>query len=230
MLGSISFLTTLPVKGDVEKLRRNLWIFTYTAIFIGLVIAIPDFIRWYAGIDLRFLAVVLYVAIEGINHIDGLIDFGDALFAPENRKREALKDVNTGAGGIAMAVIYFLLLYHILQLSDAFQIIFSQIVAKFSMLLLMVISKPCWEGMGSYMMEFAGYRDLILASPPLFIAGYLAGVNSVFAFVLTLVVVLMLKSYSEKKFGGVSGDIIGAANCITFVSSLILLKFFYALI
>lgn len=225
MLGSISFLTTLPFKGDVEKLRRNLWTFTYTAIFIGLVIAVPDFVRRYAGIDLRFLAVVLYVAIEGINHIDGLIDFGDALFAPENRKREALKDTNTGVGGIATATIYFLLLYHILQLSDAFQIIFSQTVAKFSMLLLMVISKPCWEGMGSYMMEFAGYRDLILAVPPLLVVGYMAGMNSVFAFILALAVVLMLRSYSEKKFGGVSGDIIGATNCITFVSSLILLKF-----
>ncbi|WP_290597629.1 MULTISPECIES: adenosylcobinamide-GDP ribazoletransferase [unclassified Archaeoglobus] len=224
MLGSsIAFLTTIPIKGDIEKLRRNLWTFTYTAVVIGLIIAIPDFVRQYAGFDIRFLAVALYMAVEGINHIDGLIDFGDAFFAPESRKKEALKDTNTGAGGIATAILYLVLLYHTLQLSNAIQIIFAQIAAKFSMLLLMVTSKPSWEGMASYMMEFAGFKDVFIALPPLIVAGYLIGLNSVYAIAMTIVVVLILKGYSEKKFGGINGDIIGSANCITFLSSLLTL-------
>jgi len=225
MLGSsIAFLTTIPIKGGVEKLRRNLWTFTYTAVLIGLIVSIPDFLRQYIGLDIRFLAVALYIAVEGINHIDGLIDFGDSLFAPESRKKEALKDTNTGAGGIAIAILYLILLYHSLQFSSAMQIIFAQIAAKFSMLLLMVTSKPSWEGMASYMMEFAGLKDLLIALPPLIVAGYLVGLNSLYAIAVTILVVLILKGYSEKKFGGINGDIIGSANCIAFLFSLLTLS------
>ncbi|WP_456468021.1 adenosylcobinamide-GDP ribazoletransferase [Archaeoglobus sp.] len=219
---SIAFLTPIPVKGDVEKLRRNLWVFTYTAVIIGLIIAIPDFVRQHLGVDIRFLAIAFYIAAEGINHIDGLIDFGDAIFAPESRKREALKDTNTGAGGIAVAIIYFILLYHALQNVDAVQVIFSQIAAKYSMLLIMAASRPCWEGMASYMMEFAGLRDLIFALPPVAVAGYLAGVKAACALFFAILLVFAVKRYSDTKFGGINGDVIGATNCLTFLSSLLI--------
>ncbi len=219
---SIAFLTPIPVKGDVEKLRRNLWVFTYTAVIIGLIIAIPDFVRQHLGVDIRFLAIAFYIAAEGINHIDGLIDFGDAIFAPESRKREALKDTNTGAGGIAVAIIYFILLYHALQNVDAVQVIFSQIAAKYSMLLIMAASRPCWGGMASYMMEFAGLRDLIFALPPVAVAGYLTGVKTVCALFFAILLVFAVKRYSDMKFGGINGDVIGATNCLTFLSSLLI--------
>ena len=219
---SIAFLTPIPVKGDVEKLRRNLWVFTYTAVIIGLIIAISDFVRQYLGVDIRFLAIAFYIAAEGINHIDGLIDFGDAIFAPESRKREALKDTNTGAGGIAVAIIYFILLYHALQNVDAVQVIFSQIAANYSMLLIMAASRPCWGGMASYMMEFAGLRDLIFALPPVAVAGYLTGVKTVCALFFAILLVFAVKRYSDMKFGGINGDVIGATNCLTFLSSLLI--------
>jgi len=219
---SVSFLTTIPLGGDVEDLRKNLWLFPYTAILISLIISIPYLIRDY--VDVMFLAVVFYLAVEGINHVDGLADFGDALFAPEGKKRDAIKDLNTGTGGVAVVVIYFLMLYSLLLQSGLWEIMLSQVLAKYSMLLLMFTSKPSWEGLGSYFMEGISFRDILIGSFPAVLLCYKIGVVSAFAVAIALALVLSLKIYSEKHFGGINGDVIGSANCLTFVASLAVLK------
>ncbi len=212
---SLSFLTPIPVKGDVEVLRRNLWIFPFTAILIGLIISIPHFIK-----NALFLSLLFYLAGEGINHIDGLADFGDAFFAPENRKRQALKDTITGTGGVAAVVLYLLILHTTLQIASVWQIIFAQVLAKYCMVLLMYISQPAWEGMAKYMMELIGKKDLLIGFLPLLPTAYLSGIASAVALALSILVVLSLRRYSHSKFGGVNGDIIGASNCIVFALSL----------
>jgi adenosylcobinamide-GDP ribazoletransferase len=215
---AISFLTTLPLGGDVEELRKNLWLFPYAAILIALIVSVPHFIRNF--VDIRFLALVLYLGAEGINHVDGLADFGDALFAPKNRKREAIKDLNTGAGGVAVVVVYFLLLYTLLYRSDFWEIALSQVLAKYSMLLLMLLSRPSWDGMGSYFMGKISSKDVFIGAVPVVLLCYKVGIESLAALASGFAVVLLLKAYSEKHFGGVNGDVIGSANCLTFAASL----------
>lgn len=210
---SLGFLTTLPVKGDIEVLRRNLWAFPFVGIFIGAVVSIPAFF------GLWILCIFFYVAIEGVNHVDGLADFGDAFFATENRKKIALKDLNVGTGGVAFLCIYFLLLFYSFQRVEALEIIVAQIFAKFSMLLLLVTSKPAWQGMASFMMEFARKRDVAIGALPLLIA--FLKFSTIVSLFFVILVSLLVKSYAEKKFGGVNGDVIGACNCLTFAGSLL---------
>ncbi|TDA28786.1 MAG: adenosylcobinamide-GDP ribazoletransferase [Archaeoglobi archaeon] len=213
---SIGFLTTLPVKGDVDVLRRNLWIFPYIGLILGTLISIPAFFGF--GV----LCLILYIALEGINHVDGLADFGDAFFAPKNKKREAMKDVQTGAGGVAFLCIYFIVLYHSFLLVKAFEIVISQVFAKYSMLLLLTTSKPSWNGMGAYFMEFARKRDFLAGAIPLTIA--VLEPKSLFALAFAVFITLCLKYYSRSRFGGVSGDVVGAANCLVFASCLLILS------
>jgi adenosylcobinamide-GDP ribazoletransferase len=213
---SMGFLTTLPVKGDVEALRRNLWIFPYIGLLLGILISIP------AMIGLGILCLILYIALEGINHVDGLADFGDAFFAPKDKKMQAMKDVQTGAGGLAFLCIYFLVLYHSFLQVSAFEIAISQVFAKFSMLLLLKTSKPSWEGMAAYFMEFARKRDLFIGAIPLTLA--VLEPKSLFALTFAVFITLCLKYYSSSRFGGVSGDVIGAANCLAFAATLLFLS------
>ncbi len=213
---SIGFLTTLPVKGDVEVLRRNLWIFPYIGLLLGILISIP------ALIGLGILCLVLYIALEGINHVDGLADFGDAFFAPKDKKIQAMKDVQTGAGGLAFLCIYFVLLYHGFLHVGVLEIVISQVLAKFSMLLLLTTSKPSWEGMAAYFMEFARKRDVLFGAIPLTLA--VLEPKSLFALAFTVFITFCLRYYSNSRFGGVSGDVIGAANCLAFASSLLILS------
>ncbi|MEM0215409.1 MAG: adenosylcobinamide-GDP ribazoletransferase [Archaeoglobaceae archaeon] len=209
---SLGFLTTLPVGGDVEVLRRNLWIFPFVGFFLGFLISIPAFF------GLGLLCLLLYLALEGINHVDGLADFGDAFFAPKDKKLKALKDIQLGAGGVAFLCVYFIVLYHSFLSVTAFDIVISQITAKFSMLLLLTTSKPSWEGMGAYFMEFATKRDLIIGSIPLILV--IINIESLIAAISTIFMIFCLKKYAHSRFGGINGDVIGSANCIAFASML----------
>uniref|UniRef100_A0A7J2TI83 Adenosylcobinamide-GDP ribazoletransferase n=1 Tax=Archaeoglobus fulgidus TaxID=2234 RepID=A0A7J2TI83_ARCFL len=214
---SISFLTTIPLKGDIEVLRRNLWIFTFAGTLIGFLISIPSIL------GLWILCLFLYVAIEGINHIDGLADFGDAFFAPREKKMTAMKDVKIGAGGLTFICLYFLVLYYSFQRVEFLEIVFSQTIAKFSMLLLLTTSKPAWNGLGAYMMEFARKRDLFFGSLPLLISALKPSL--IIPALFSILITIAIRRYSEKNFGGVSGDVIGASNCISFASALLICSF-----
>lgn len=215
---SVGFLTTIPVRGDIEFLRRNLWVFPFVGILTGFVTAIPAFF------GLWVLCIFFYVAIEGINHVDGLADFGDAFFAPESRKMNALKDLNIGTGGVVSLCLYFLVLFYSFSKVEFFEIVYAQIFAKFSMLILLVTSKPAWQGMGAFMMEFARKRDLAIGFLPLILA--LFKLSTLISLLFTVLVSFLVKIYAERKFGGVNGDIIGASNCISFATSLILCSVF----
>ena len=163
--------------------------------------------------------VLAYFFIEGINHFDGLVDFGDAVFAPKNRKTEALKDTKIGAGGTAFALVYVLILFQDFTLADVQDIIFSQILAKYSMLVAIIFSKPAWEGMASYMMRFAGKKDILLGSA--IVALFMIIDTSIIeCLAATLLITFIVVKYSEKNFGGINGDVLGALNCIVFATSL----------
>ncbi len=215
---SLGFLTTLPIRGDIEALRRNLWIFPFVGIFTGSFVSVPAIFGFW------ILCILFYVAIEGINHIDGLADFGDAFFAPEDRKKIALKDLNLGTGGAVFISIYFLFLFYSFQRVGVLEIIASQVFAKFSMLLLLVTSKPAWEGMAKFMMEFAKKRDVAIGAIPLLIA--FIKLSTLVSLFFAILVSFLVRKYAEKKFGGVNGDTIGACNCITFANSLLICSIF----
>ncbi len=213
---AISFLSTIPAGGDFEAFRRNLWVMPYAGVIIGAVIAIPLLLPP----SFRLLALPLYIAVEGINHIDGLADFGDAVFAPGNRKREALKDLRVGAGGIVFVATYLILLFHLLSRANPLSVIFSQMLAKHSMLLLLVTSKPAWPGMAAEMMRHARSKDLLFGSLPLLFVAVKPSL--IFAVASAVLLALAIAEYGERHFSGVSGDLLGATNCIVFTAALIL--------
>jgi adenosylcobinamide-GDP ribazoletransferase len=219
---AIGFFTTIPVKSDIEELRKNLWFFPFAGAVVGMMIAAPLYIFQIFSPSLLLLSVLIYIMVEGINHIDGLADFGDALFAPQSRKTEALKDTKTGAGGITFVVVYLLVLFQTLPPADFLTVVFAQILAKYGMLLLMVTSDPCWKGMASYFMETAKKSHLVTGFLPVIPFLYLDFLTAVIIFVTALIVVYVLKKYSEGKFGGINGDVLGATNCIVFAHVLLL--------
>lgn len=229
LIGSLGFFSTIPIGRDVnsfEALRRNLWIMPITGAVVGTIIAIPTFFLKMLSNKALFLSVLIYLAVEGLNHVDGLSDFGDAIFAPGDRRFQALKDTKTGVGGTVTVCIYmFTLMYAFMSIESVVVIVNSQIMAKYGMLLLLTTTKPLWNGLASCMMEFANVRDLVLGSV---IVVILTGVCSliyprvILINPILLVLALAYRSFVIRSFGGVNGDIIGALNCIVFASGLIL--------
>ncbi|MDI9645919.1 MAG: adenosylcobinamide-GDP ribazoletransferase [Archaeoglobales archaeon] len=222
---AIAFLTTIPIEGEFEHFKRNLWMIPYVGALIGFLISIPYLLKdaGYFIPFLAFCAILIYVAIEGINHMDGLADFGDAFFAPESKKIQALKDTRTGAGGVVFLTLYLIILFHLLDKAQALDLIISQFFAKYSMLLMLVFSKPAWEGIASELMKHARKRDVLVASLP--ISFFIINPDFVLSALISIITAFFLKKYGEKNFGGINGDLAGAANCLSFILSLGLLQF-----
>ena len=230
LLGAIGFLTTLPAGGDetsFEAFRRRIYVMPLAGFLIGLLCALANSLLSLVG--LSFLAPASFLAVEGINHLDGLADFGDSLFAPRSRKRDAMKDLKTGAGGTVFVVLWTLAISisaSRMSLPELFVFsLFAEVSAKSGMLLAITFSRPAWEGMGSYMMEYAskGATLLVLAFAAVVsaVVQLISGYGVLYAFAFSLVVSLLVMAYSHRTFGGVSGDVFGAINCFALASCLV---------
>jgi adenosylcobinamide-GDP ribazoletransferase len=237
LAGALGFFSRIPVGRNAESydsLRKNLWILPIVGIVLGILIAIPAYVVYAISKKILFVAILFYLAVEGINHVDGLADFADSIFAPKHRKLEALKDLKTGVGGTIAVCIYVLTLMvsftNLSGLELVVAIVNSQMMAKFGMLLLLTTTKPLWNGLASSMMEFASKRDLIVG----------LAVISAFSAVCVIVcpkvlwvnsaligICVAYRGKIVKDYGGVNGDMVGALNCIVFASGLVLFSALY---
>jgi adenosylcobinamide-GDP ribazoletransferase len=199
---------------------------------VNNVIAIPsDFLSALipAAMTIAFLLVL-----TGLQHFDGLIDLGNAvgLRNLHDRKMKAHAWTVTHWGAVlAMTVEFtaflglFLVIWFFTNPWFAFAVIFaSEVAAKLSMVTIVWIGKPSHKGLGSIFLAKAKKTLNIMAYIIAFIV-----VLPIFAFLgslpLSLATVAVvfssipiaagMEKVSNKVFGGVSGDMIGATNEIT---------------
>ena len=219
----ISFFSTLNAGGNFDSLRGNLYIIPVTGAVIGIFIAVPAVLL--AVINAGFLVILIYLAVEGINHVDGLSDFFDAVFAPPARKLEALKDINSGTGGNVAITIYIIMLTVFFSKVGVYEIFFtilvSQILAKQAMLQLMLSLNPLWDGMASEFTKYRKNRDYysyIFTLSVLGLTGFQYPYQVIGSAMVYLLITFGFIRYIRKRFGGINGDMIGALNCMVFAA------------
>lgn len=234
-----SFLTTIPVSMDQDILTdtaKYMFLFPLIGAFIGLL---AGFCGWVAtnflpGLVVGGLVLAFLLLITGLHHTDGLLDFGDGVMAhgtPE-RKIEIMHDQLTGAGGLSLGIITFLITALSIAELDMDVIIQGLVVAEVSAKLSMVVGawagKAVYKGMNSSFLEAMhgkkGTARLIIAlaisfgiAVPLL---WLAGAVTVLAAILAS---LIMVGISHRHFKGVTGDVLGATNELTRMVSLITL-------
>ncbi len=188
--------------------------------FVGLVIGGITWLAW-KGTMLIFppmiagvVTLVVWVALTGGLHLDGLADCCDGLFssaAPE-RRLEIMKDSRMGAfGGIGLFLVLFLKATILIMLtsSASFGIILAASLSRWCVLPagLLPLARP--SGMGA---DFAsGLRRasiFVSALLPLGIALAFAsrGILSALAGLCAAVLVLL---FARSRIGGVTGDVFG---------------------
>ncbi|AEA46634.1 adenosylcobinamide-GDP ribazoletransferase [Archaeoglobus veneficus] len=225
--GALGFFTTLPVGRDIESyesLRRKLFVIPIAGFIAGIIAGVAAY--GLALASLGFLSIVAILLVEGINHIDGLADFGDALFVDRSRKKEVLKDTRLGTGGCLSICLYIVAVSFSSALLEPIQLCLTLIVlevsAKLAMLLLLTTSKPLWSGLASSIMEFANVRQfiygLIIAVILLIPIQLTFPALQLLAFSIALA--LAFRAYVMRAFGGINGDIAGALNCLTIAAGL----------
>ena len=228
-----SFLTIIPSNNtNLETVARYMHVFPIIGIAIGLLIGSIGF-----GLSffLEPLIVALLVAasiaiITGIHHTDGLADFADGLMTrgTKEKKRNAMKDLSTGSAGIVSVVLSIVGVIIALSLTTGYEllqaILLSEILAKFSMVLMASIGKSAVAGSNSpFMQIMKDKRRLAVAGVitiiPLVVIG---GTTGLILFGASIGVTLFLIGLSTRSFGGITGDVLGAANELTRLSSLLI--------
>jgi adenosylcobinamide-GDP ribazoletransferase len=198
---------------------------------IGALVALPVFFIADHTISAA-VAIALIMLISGAHHFDGLLDFGDGLMAHGDREKRirALTDRYIGAGGVAAGIVITLLLFAGLQTSTSlvFAIIIGEVCAKFSMTALTAYGTPLRQGIHSYLHQFSQPHfpliAALLCAPILFIP--IAPFKLIGAIMVAVLCPTIMLFVSNRLFGGVNGDVVGATNEITRACAILALAIF----
>ena len=233
-IGSVfSFLTIIPTSNsDLDSIAKNMFLFPIVGIVIGLIVGSLGYgLSLYLEPLVVSLVIVASLAvITGIHHTDGLADFSDGLMTKgtKEKKRKAMKDLSVGSAGIFSIVLYAIGMIIALSFSsgmDLFKIILlSEIMAKFSMVLMAGLGNSASIGSNSpFIDSMKDKKRLLIAGIitiiPLLVIGEM---NGLIVFASGIIVTMFLVGLSTKSFGGITGDVMGASNELTRLSSLLI--------
>ena len=228
-----SFLTIIPSNStNLETVAKYMYIFPIIGIALGLLIGSIGFgLSFFLDPLIVSLLVVSSIAvITGIHHTDGLADFADGLMTKgtKDKKLRAMKDLSTGSAGTISIVLYVIGAIIALSLTSGYElfqaILLSEILAKFSMVLMASIGNSAAVGSNSpFLQIMKDKRRLAVAGVitiiPLVVIG---GTVGLMLFGASIGVTLFLVALSTRSFGGITGDVMGATNELTRLSSLLI--------
>lgn len=248
----LGFLTTIPVGISMEGLAalgKRVYLFPVIGVLIGVLIgAIGHLLGLFlpSGIAAVGVIVALYY-LTGINHLDGLADFGDGVVAhgPREKKVGAMRDVSLGIGGVIFCVIVVLGLFAaigevlggaggvgggVMGLAAGLSggggflmaMIASEVCAKQAMLTISAFGRSSHPGLGSIMIDETGLREfgvgLVFSGAVCWVV--LAG-SGLLLLGSAIGVAFVVLGTANRNFGGISGDVIGATNEIARVVTLL---------
>ena len=231
---AFGLMTTLPFQlpadwsaGDSG--RAALW---YP--LVGLVIGALTWLAWRAAIFVfpplvaGIVALIVWIALTGGLHLDGLADCCDGLFAsvtPE-RRLEIMKDPQVGAFGvIGLILVLFLKAAALasLTLVSSFGILLAASLARWCILPvgLMPLARP--SGMAAdFVLGFQRSFIFLGALVPLAI-GILLGLPGGISWVTGVGAAALIVWLAKSRIGGVTGDVLGMT--IEIVETVVLLTF-----
>ena len=235
----LSFLTILPVSMDKDCLTdaaKGMFLFPLIGAFIGLLAGIFAWVtsQFLPSLVVGALALGFLLLITGLHHTDGLLDFGDGVMyhGSAERKIEIMHDQLTGAGGLTLGIMTFLITALSIAELNMGTIIQSLIIVEVSAKLSMVIGawagKAVHTGMSSSFIEAMhgkkGNARLIAALALSFgIAVPLLWLPGAVTVLAAVIASLIMVGISHRHFRGVTGDVLGATNELTRMVSLIVL-------
>src|SRR5512138_555901 len=201
---------------------------------VGLVLGALSWLAW-EGARLVFpplfggvITLVVWVALTGGLHLDGLADCCDGLFASaaKERRLEIMKDPRVGAFGVIGLILVLLLKAAVLASLtsvSSFGILLAASLARWCILPagLLPLARP--SGMGA---DFAsGFRRSYLiwgALVPLAVA-VLSGTRGVLSVLAGVGAAALIAWFAKSRIGGVTGDVFG--TIVEVVETIVLLVF-----
>lgn len=241
ILSVFSFLTIIPTSRayliDLNVIARNMHYFPLCGGIIGLMVG---FVALFSSTFLpqyfsSFIVLVTFVILTGVHHIDALADFADGIMKKGDRqsKRKAMADPYVGSAGTTALIINFIGLYiAVLNFESAtklfYAIIVAEVISKYVMVMQASIGTSAWSGLSSpFTIEMKNRTkvtiSIIITVVLVFI---IEGIMGLLTLGIVVIIGIIIFIISYKNFGGVSGDVFGASNEISRLSSLLILSIF----
>lgn len=228
LVHAFGFLTVLPVlrknkPHSSDALVKSMFFFTFVGFMIGFFSAAVFCLGVkYLPIRLSVLILILTpVLLSGALHLDGFADFCDGLFGGKSRedKLRIMKDSRIGTYG-AIAILFLILAKWelLIEMPNRLAVfILAVTLARGAQVFLSALLP--YGGLGEGISQtVAGKAGILEVSGALLFAFPMIlffGVNG-FYFAGVLGIVLLVLGFTFKKvFGGVTGDMLGAANEVT---------------
>ncbi|PLX72520.1 MAG: adenosylcobinamide-GDP ribazoletransferase [Desulfuromonas sp.] len=239
---AMAFLTIFPVADRVEidtpRLARSMGFFPAVGLVLGLGLVV---LNWFLDSliprpVLDCLLILCLILATGALHLDGIADLIDGLAGGKDRKSvlTIMKDSRVGAIGVVGLVMVLLLKYLSLYNVDAGlkseALIMMPAAGRWIQVILASYSPYVRPegGTGSAFVENVGEREVMIATGTLIAAAVvLFGLKGVFLVFLLGLVAMVLLRYFERRLGGVTGDVLGAATELLEVLSLLFILAIY---
>lgn len=220
VIALLQFTTILPLgkTAPFESFAERSWIYPCAGYVIGGITGVVLFLLPAPPLVSAAIGVGLVLLLTGCNHLDGLLDLGDGLMVHGGRsdRIRALTDRTIGTGGIALGITVTLLAWSSLS-SVPFAwaaIIAAEVAGKYSMALMTIFGRPFHDGLHATLHRQTRPWFILPATLLLIplIALPISGFTLVISALMMMAVPLVLISISSRLFGGVNGDVTGAAG------------------
>ena len=235
----LTFLTIIPAGGEFNLAPRHFYWTPLIGLIEGLLSTPPLLISRPIGVA---LAVALMYIINGFQHMDGFLDFGEVLLTGR-RGEEAvrvLKDPHRGAFALALGLIDLVLVYSSVSSMGKVAMITLPIAessAAYAMFMTARLGKPGESGVGKlFVMGSKGGVNLALSTIIYLVST--AAVPLIYhwdlptlillvpvSLLTAIVVALLVTRLSNLRLGFVNGDVLG----FSFESSKVTLLVIYSI-
>jgi adenosylcobinamide-GDP ribazoletransferase len=211
---------------------------------LALVLAI--FGRIFPYDIVAALQVLALVLSNGGFHLDGLSDTFDALASRKSKEKmiAIMKESTAGPIGVVSIVLIILLKYLLFKNVDSIQgstayvaLVLTPAVARWSMIPALFHTKSARsDGLGKIFIEQTGARELLIATCIIvgittvifLLASQLTMLlEMIVIFISVYILSLLMSRFFAKKFGGLTGDNLGAITEMSEVIFLLMFLGFY---
>jgi adenosylcobinamide-GDP ribazoletransferase len=229
---ALSFLTRLPVGGTHENVsaRSVRWfpvVGTVVGLVVGGVTALGNLVA-PAGVAAA-VAVTVGILLTGAFHEDGLADTADALGAWNREDAlRILRDPRHGTFGVvAIAASLLIRVTAVASLAAWAPVAILPAVhalSRAAAVWVLASARPATtNGLGAGFASAVGQRDAVWAAGVALVVGAVGlGVWVVPAALLTALGAASVTTLAVRRFGGITGDVLGAVQQVTEVTVLVL--------
>lgn len=230
---AVGFLTVLPVNPreiEPEDLEAAVKYFPIVGVlFAGVVWVVLHLLTPLGGKALAgWLAAFAGAALNGWIHWDGWADTADGLGRRDPQKSLVImKDSRIGAFG-AMALI-FLIMGKVITLARLTTVplgilIGVMTISRWAMVVILATQPAASQGLAGTFRIKRGRRDLALASLGMLVVIAISDWRNFLLLGISPVLIWGMIRLSRKRFGGITGDLLGATNELVELTCLVLLS------